>query len=420
MRARVREMMGSTTKLLWLLSTGMTMDVGRPPDEKIAAIVDDVAAQFVAAKGRGIQGHEPPLLKAAARAYKEKLSSIGMPWPYPQKETGKIPNIIHWAWRSGDADWTLALSVFMARMVQKPDKIFIHTGPAGATETYTSPTTDDGQRALKCLNAAGAEEVRHREDPTPGNEHPWAEVKTKHLTKQAFAHVSDVMRLYTILVYGGIYLDRDAFLHRSLDDYREYAAVLGLDPETFEGDHDVNFGAFMAKRNSTYFQLLWNGMGLQEYKNLSYATTWGGWAHDSCRKSFALALKRPDLCHVTEDLYQFPFPGKGAGRGPRGRIPPQLLRKAQHPVLHMSGFEWHGARTEQLSWRPSIWGEILWPNVLSAASDQKLSPDLLTCLRWHQSNLHRKHYIDDDHLLNFADRFQFANVSSSSSRRLRQ
>lgn len=390
-----------------LVVSAAAQELGEPPNEDIARIVDAVAAQFVAARGRGFEGKEPPLLKQAASAYREKVSKLDFPWPVdegssefvPPRTAPKIPNICHWAWRSGDADFTLALSVVMAALVQKPERLLIHTGPTDEG-TFSQPQTLAGHSAFKCLKSVGVEEIFHSEDPSPDGEHPWAEVlRKKRLSKQTFAHVSDVMRLFTIVQWGGIYLDRDAFLHLPVDHYRwHYDAVVGLDPETYEGDRDVNFGAFMARPNATYFRLLWDGMGREDYRNLSYRVTWGGWAHDSCRKSFALAIKRPDLVHVDERLYQFPFPGKSAARGGhKGKNPPALLAKAKtHEILHMSGFEWHSLRNLQLTWSPSIFGTVVWPNVLLAIPPE-IAPELRACLAWLQSTLLSRGYIHDAH-----------------------
>ena len=149
----------------------------------------------------------------------------------------RVPNIAHWAWRDGDADWTLALSVAMAAVVQRPEALYLHTGPlaAGAT-AYTEPQTPAGRAALRCLRAAGAQEVRHAADPAPGGgRHPWAEVLGRGRrvrSKQTFAHLSDVTRLKTILDMGGIYLDRDAFLrqHATMLE-RMFPAILGASPD---------------------------------------------------------------------------------------------------------------------------------------------------------------------------------------------
>ncbi|KAJ1454583.1 hypothetical protein M885DRAFT_521483 [Pelagophyceae sp. CCMP2097] len=401
---------------LFLAAVAWAEDIGPPPDLAIAAICDRVAAEFVTAGGRGHEGAVPRAVQKAASAYKAEISALPMPWRdtathetfvAPEGEA-RIPNLAHWAWRSGDADWTLALSVIMARVVQRPGRLLMHTGPVVSPQaTYTKPATAAGTEAHACIAAAGVEEVYHAFDPTPqpDGKHPWAEVLKKggKLSKQTFAHVSDVMRLHTIVEYGGVYLDRDAFLHVPVDHYRySHDAVLGLEMETHERDHAANFGSFMAKKNATFFRLLWDGMGKEDYVNLSYRFTWGGWSHDSCRKSFALAMKRPDLVHLDERLYQFPFPGQSEARGMRGSsiVPPGLLRAARtHEVLHMSGFEWNQARTGQLRAKPSIWGTVVWPNVRRAAlREPALPPSVLRCVDWLESKLLERGYLDEDDL----------------------
>ena len=216
--------------LLWLpMSTWLPLVTAASPvpDPEVGAIVDQVARQFAEANGRGFEGWEPKLLKEAARNYHAKITPMAMPWPVdqgtaetfvpPEGVAPRVPNIAHWAWRSGDADWTMALSVVMARVVQRAETLYLHTGPLGDGDwSYTSPRTAAGAEALRCIRAAGATEYAHDADPTPdpSGRHPWAEVmhhKPGHdFSKQTFAHVSDVMRLYTILKHGGIYLDRDA------------------------------------------------------------------------------------------------------------------------------------------------------------------------------------------------------------------
>ena len=96
----------------------------------------------------------------------------------PPPTPAKVPNLAHWAWRSGDADWTLALSVIMAVIVQRPDRLLIHTGPLGAfARSYSSPLTAAGAEAFACIRDAGTEEIAHVVDPTPDptGRHPWAE-----------------------------------------------------------------------------------------------------------------------------------------------------------------------------------------------------------------------------------------------------
>ena len=44
---------------LVLGAVGVAANVGSPPDAEIAATVDRIAARFVAANGRGFEGHIP-------------------------------------------------------------------------------------------------------------------------------------------------------------------------------------------------------------------------------------------------------------------------------------------------------------------------------------------------------------------------
>ena len=391
-----------------------------PPDARVAALVDEIAAQFVAqSQNQALEGGpgEKRVLGARKR-YSSEISTLPWDQSHPTNSCAferpadgrapRIPNLVHWAWRSGDADWVLAMSVAFASVVLRPDRLLVHTGPVHSDldRTYTTPATDDGRRALQCIEAAGATEVRHASEPSPlgAGRHPWESILkgarggNGKLTKGQFAHISDVMRLHTLVEWGGIYLDRDAFVHLPLDHYRwTYRAALGVDPRTYENDVDANFGTIMGEPNSTFFKLLWDGMGDKAYENLSYRVTWGGWAHDSCRKSFALAMKRPDLAHLDERLYQYPFPGGGrlAPKDNNGKIDGRFLTNTRtHEVLHMSGFGWHSLRDAQLKWEPSIFGEVVWPNILEAAArPPAIAPALRECLDWFEQTLIDKGYM---------------------------
>ena len=186
----------------------------------------------------------------------------------------------------------------------------------------------------------------------------------------------------------------DAFLHKRVDHYRwKYDAVLGLEMQNFERDHAANFGCIMAAPNASYFRYFWDGAGDPAYVDLSYRVTWGGWAHDSCRKSYALAIKRPDLVHMEARLLQYPFPGHGPARG--NQVTDELLALTEKAeVCHMSGFMWHGGRTQQLTMKPSIWGRVMWPNVLrAAAAAPRLDADLLGCVSWLGEKLVNESYM---------------------------
>ena len=105
-------------------------------------------------------------------------------------------------------------------------------------------------------------------------------------------------------------------------------------------------------------------------------------------------MKRPDLVHLEARLLQYPFPGHGAARGGVTRALLDLTRRSE--VCHMSGFKWNGGRTHQLRMRPSIFGEVLWPNVLrAAAAEPPLPPELLRCVRWLGDTLVNEAYMPE-------------------------
>ena len=155
----------------------------------------------------------------------------------------------------------------------------------------------------------------------------------------------------------------------------------------------------MGAPNATFFRLFWDGAGDPNYVDFSYRVTWGGWAHDSCRKSYALAIKRPDLVHLDERLLQFPFHGHGNARGDRVTSELMLEQTRRAEVCHMSGFMWNAGRTAQLQRRPSICGEAMWKNVKAAAElDPPIGAKLRRCMRWVGEKLVNESYIDPEHL----------------------
>ena len=73
---------------------------------------------------------------------------------------------------------------------------------------------------------------------------------------------------------------------------------------------------------------------------------------------------------------------------------PFLANTRTHEVLHMSGFGWHSLRDAQLKWEPSIFGEVVWPNILEAAArPPAIAPALRECLDWFEQTLIDKGYM---------------------------
>lgn len=79
-------------------------------------------------------------------------------------------------------------------------------------------------------------------------------------TAKKWAFVSDVVRLYALVNYGGIYMDTDVEVIRPLDDILKYEAVSG-----FESQTQIQTGLMACREGQTLFSEL-----LHEYDNAHF------------------------------------------------------------------------------------------------------------------------------------------------------
>lgn len=107
-------------------------------------------------------------------------------------------------------------------------------------------------------------------------------------------HGADLMRIEAIQVYGGVYLDWDEILLRSLEPLRQYDYTQG---QAIPGN--LGNQVIMGKRNATFLALWYEG-----YRN--YTGVWGGNSLFYPRK---LSLMYPHLIHV--EGFNFTKPGPG-------------------------------------------------------------------------------------------------------------
>lgn len=75
-----------------------------------------------------------------------------------------------------------------------------------------------------------------------------------------WAFVTDVVRLYALVNYGGIYMDTDVEVLRSLDDFLKYEAFSGFESET-----DISTGIMASEKGQKLFEEL-----LCEYINAHF------------------------------------------------------------------------------------------------------------------------------------------------------
>lgn len=128
-----------------------------------------------------------------------------------------VPNYIHFLHFGGDPmTYTQLICVLAAFKNQRPQKIFFH---------YDLDTTFSG-KYWKIL------------EETPGflGIVEWHEIALPDsIFGQSLSsiwrnwHGSDVMRIKIIMKYGGIFLDNDCYLVRSIDNYRRFEISIGWD-----------------------------------------------------------------------------------------------------------------------------------------------------------------------------------------------
>jgi mannosyltransferase OCH1-like enzyme len=65
-----------------------------------------------------------------------------------------------------------------------------------------------------------------------------------------FYHGSDIGRIHVLMKYGGIYIDNDSYVIRSLDKYRKFEFVVNWDDDQFMGTQII-----IAHKNARFLPL---------------------------------------------------------------------------------------------------------------------------------------------------------------------
>ncbi|XP_033752411.1 uncharacterized protein LOC117336135 isoform X2 [Pecten maximus] len=105
-------------------------------------------------------------------------------------------------------------------------------------------------------------------------------------------HKADVARLEAVRDFGGIYMDTDEILLRSLEPLRKYAFTL-----SHAYDFNLSNGLIMSSKNASFVNLWY-----KEYK------TYNGnlWGHHSTIVPYKLSQKYPHLIHVENKTFVNP------------------------------------------------------------------------------------------------------------------
>ena len=190
-----------------------------------------------------------------------------------------IPNNVHYVWYSDtkkEFRFQQYLSVLSVHKFQKPDNIYFHTN--------NPPSGKYWDEILKLKEFIVVKRDRPRK------------IFGKKLDKAAYeTSDSNISRVKILLESGGIYLDTDIWLIRSLDPLRIHDCVLGAEitnPLTLCG------GIILASKTSSFIKL-W-----MEHFLLDYRVT--EWAYNSGKVPTILSERYPDTIHIEMTKLQRP------------------------------------------------------------------------------------------------------------------
>ena len=185
----------------------------------------------------------------------------------------RIPKTVHFIFGMapdfGGKPWGMTHHCCVMSAIKhiKPDRVLFHYGtePTGAWWKQTRPHVTPVQAIV----------------PTEifGNPVP-------HV-----AHRTGVLRLRTLIAYGGIYLDADVLVQRSFDDLLECSTVLGREGE--HGEYGMADAVILAEKDSPFLKR-W----LDTYRTFRSKGRDEYWAEHAVAIPAKLAAEHPDEVEV--------------------------------------------------------------------------------------------------------------------------
>jgi mannosyltransferase OCH1-like enzyme len=150
-----------------------------------------------------------------------------------------VPNIIHFIrFQTFELNFVDYMVLLAALRNHKPDKFFFHTNVENAqfTGKYWGLVQQDEDLWSRI-------KVLFLEAPS--------EIFGQKLSEGwRFYHGSDIGRIHVLMKYGGIYIDNDSYVIRSLDKYRKFEFVVNWDDDQFMGTQVI-----IAHKNARFLPL---------------------------------------------------------------------------------------------------------------------------------------------------------------------
>lgn len=185
-----------------------------------------------------------------------------------------VPNYVHFIFFDITyITYVTAVCVLAAFKNQKPDKIFFHTN----VKEFTGPHWIKIRKTLGTVL-----HVTHIEMPTT--------VFGQKFRKEWLPwHAGDVTRIRVLMQYGGIFLDNDSYIVRSLDVFRKYEITIGITDREYLGSQVI-----IAHKDARFLKL-W----LESYR-IYHPEDWYMNAGEKPMKE--ILAHRPELVHTMKTL----------------------------------------------------------------------------------------------------------------------
>ncbi|XP_075227101.1 uncharacterized protein LOC142327708 isoform X2 [Lycorma delicatula] len=191
-----------------------------------------------------------------------------------------VPNFVHFIRFKGEPISYLHMICYLAAFKnQKPEKIYFH---------YDNKTTFSGKYWDILKNTPGFMEIVEFNYVNMPNEifgqklsDGWREF-----------HGSDITRIRILMQYGGIFLDNDSYLVRSLNDFRRYEMTVGWD----DGGQFLGTQVLVAHKDAR-FLYFW----LETYRGAYRSDLW--YYNAGERPTVEVLYKKPELVHRVKYLF---------------------------------------------------------------------------------------------------------------------
>lgn len=153
-------------------------------------------------------------------AYRQELFDTVLKSPFNgfNNETGTedgeyiVPNIVHFLFFDiSELSFVDAVCVLAAFKNQRPEKIYFHTNVAEFKGRYWEKLKNTPGLTITIRKVALPDRIFGQKFSS--SNHRW--------------HAGDVVRIMILMEYGGIFLDNDSYLVRSLDEFRKFEMTLG-------------------------------------------------------------------------------------------------------------------------------------------------------------------------------------------------